>query len=124
MLWLADECVAASLVEALRNSGHDVVYIAETAAGFSDADVIAFAAREARLLLTEDKDFGDLVLRRAHPVPGLVLMRVGSENARLQALRLAAAIDQYGEQLFGQYVVVEEARFRARPLWSLSGGLG
>jgi predicted nuclease of predicted toxin-antitoxin system len=122
VLWLADECVAASLVETLRSSGHDVVYIAETAAGFSDADVIALAAREARLLLTEDKDFGDLVFRRGRPVPGIVLMRVGSENAKLQALRLAAAISEYGERLFGQYVVVEEARFRARPLWSLSSG--
>ena len=121
MLWLADECVAAPLVEALRNSGHDVVYIAETAAGFSDADVITLAAQEARLLLTEDKDFGDLIFRRGRPVPGIVLMRVGSENAKLQTLRLAAAISQYGERLFGQYVVVEEARFRARPLWSLSG---
>ncbi len=88
--------------------------------GLSDLDVIALAAHEKRLLLTEDKDFGDLVFRRGHPVPGIVLMRVGSENAQLQALQLVAAIKQYGERLFGQYVVVEEARFRARPLRPLA----
>jgi len=57
--WLADECVAASLVAFLRISGHDVLYVAEAAAGMNDADVMALAWREKRLLLTEDKDFGE-----------------------------------------------------------------
>ena len=72
--WIADECVAASLVASVRAAGHDVLYVAEVAAGFGDADVIALAMREKRLLLTEDKDFGDLVVRRGHAVPGVVLM--------------------------------------------------
>jgi hypothetical protein len=52
--WLADECVAAPLVASLRAAGHDVLYVAEVAAGFSDADVIALALHEKRLLLTEE----------------------------------------------------------------------
>jgi predicted nuclease of predicted toxin-antitoxin system len=62
--WLADECVAAPLVASLRSFGHDVLYVAEAAAGLSDVDVITLATREKRILLTEDKDFGDLVFRR------------------------------------------------------------
>ena len=72
MRWLADECVAAPLVALLRTNGHDVLYVAEAAAGLSDADVIVLALREQRLLLTEDKDFGDLVFRRERAVPGVV----------------------------------------------------
>jgi len=102
--WLADECVAAPLVAFLRTGGHDVLYVAEAAAGFSDSDVLALALREMRLLLTEDKDFGDLVFRRGRAVPGIVL--------------LAAAIERYGEGLFGRYMVIEEGRFRSRRLWS------
>jgi predicted nuclease of predicted toxin-antitoxin system len=105
--WLADECVAAPLVAFLRVGGHDVLYVAESAAGFSDADVIALALHEKRLLLTEDKDFGDLVFRRERSVPGVVLMRIGPENAALKAVRLTAAIERYGEELFGHYVVIE-----------------
>jgi predicted nuclease of predicted toxin-antitoxin system len=116
--WLADECVAAPLVASLRGTGHDVLYVAEAAAGLSDADVIALALREKRLLLTEDKDFGDLVVRRGHAVPGVVLMRIDPENAELKKIRLAAAIERYGEGLFGRYMVIEEARFRSRKLWS------
>jgi predicted nuclease of predicted toxin-antitoxin system len=116
--WLADECVAAPLVAVLRSGGHDVLYIAEAAAGLSDSDVIALALRERRLLLTEDKDFGDLVFRRERAIPGVVLMRTGTENPALKAMRLAAAIERYGEGLFGRYTVIEEGRFRSRHLWS------
>jgi predicted nuclease of predicted toxin-antitoxin system len=66
--WLADECVAAPLVNSLRAAGHDVTYVAEVAASLGDTDVIALAMRENRVLLTEDKDFGDLVF--SSPVLG------------------------------------------------------
>jgi predicted nuclease of predicted toxin-antitoxin system len=115
--WLADECVAASLVAFLRAAGHDVLYITEAAAGLSDPDVIALAQQDNRLLLTEDKDFGDLVFRRERAVPGVVLMRIDTDNAGLKAGRLAAAIDRYGDELFGRYMVIEEGRFRSRRVW-------
>ncbi|MGY0573825.1 DUF5615 family PIN-like protein [Bradyrhizobium sp. RDM12] len=71
MRWLADECVTVSLVRELRGAGHDVLYIAEFAASLSDMELIALASREGRLLLTADKDFGELVFRRGQAVPGL-----------------------------------------------------
>jgi predicted nuclease of predicted toxin-antitoxin system len=114
--WLADECVAAPLVVFLRTSGHDVLYIAESAAGSSDSDVISLALRENRLLLTEDKDFGDLVFRRQRTVPGVVLMRTDFDNPMRKTLRLEATITRYGEELFGRYTVVEEGRVRSRRL--------
>ena len=46
MRWLADEYVAAPLFAFLRTGGHDVLYVAEAAAGLSDSDVIALALRE------------------------------------------------------------------------------
>ena len=117
MRWLADECIAASLVASLRHSGHDVLYVTEHAAGLHDVDVVELAMREKRLLLTEDKDFGDLIFRRGRAAPGIVLMRIASENARLQAARLMAAIDEYGDRLFGQFIVLEGGRFGSRRLW-------
>jgi predicted nuclease of predicted toxin-antitoxin system len=120
MRWLADECAAAPLVQFLRSEGHDVLYVAESASGLSDSEVIALALNEKRLLLTEDKDFGDLVFRRDRSVPGLVLMRVAADNLALKTRRLAAAIERYDETLFGRYTVIEEGRFRSRRLWSAS----
>ena len=63
-------------------------YIAESAAGLSNSDVISLALRENQLLLTEDKDFGDLVFRRERMVPGVVLMRTNFDNPVRKTLRL------------------------------------
>jgi predicted nuclease of predicted toxin-antitoxin system len=117
--WLVDECVDAALVAWLRSAGHDIVYMAEVAAAASDLEVIDRAQREGRLLLTEDKDFGELVFRRSRLVPGVVLLRVDPVMRSLKEERLAAAIARFGDGLLGRYMIVEEARFRSRPLRTL-----
>lgn len=61
MRFLADESCDFAVVRALRAAGHDVRAVAEAMPGGDDEDVIALAARDHRLLLTEDKDFGQLV---------------------------------------------------------------
>jgi predicted nuclease of predicted toxin-antitoxin system len=116
MRWLVDECVAAALVHELRAAGHDASYMADGGPGTIDASVLQLAHEEGRLLLTEDKDFGDLVFRARMPVPGVVLMRLTPQQGSIRWPRLAAAIAQFGEGLFGRYVVIEEKRFRSRPL--------
>jgi len=114
--WLIDECVDAGLALLLRELGHDVVYMSEVAPRTPDADVLLRADRENRLLLTEDKDFGDLVFRRARPVPGVVLLRIEPLLRLCKGQRLRAAIDRFGDSLFGRYTVIEDARFRSRRL--------
>lgn len=116
MRWLADECVDAGLVARLRADGHDVVYMAEIASAANDIQVVARAHQDGRLLLTEDKDFGELAFRRGQPVPGVVLLRIDPMMRSLKAERLDAAIARFGDNLFGRYMIVEETRFRSRPL--------
>jgi predicted nuclease of predicted toxin-antitoxin system len=117
--WLADECVDAALVSRLRAAGHDVVYMAEVAPAANDSEVIQRARQDNRLLLTEDKDFGDLVFRHGAQTPGVVLLRTDPARHALKAQRLDAAIERFGDSLFGKYTTVEEARFRSRPLRNL-----
>jgi predicted nuclease of predicted toxin-antitoxin system len=114
--WLIDECVDAALVALLRESGHDSVYMSDVAPRATDVEVMNRAHRESRLLLTEDKDFGDLVFRQARPVPGIVLLRIDSARRAHKGARLLAAIDRFGDNLLGRYTVIEDARFRSRPL--------
>ena len=61
MKFLADECFDAGLVKVLRDDGHEVLYAVETLRGAIDDDVLTRAFSEGRILLTEDKDFGELV---------------------------------------------------------------
>jgi predicted nuclease of predicted toxin-antitoxin system len=114
--WLVDECVDVALVADLRNNGHDALYMSDVAPRSPDIEVMHRAHRENRLLLTEDKDFGDLVFRQILPVPGIVLLRIDPSRRSLKAARLRTAIERYGDRLFGRYTVIEEARFRSRPL--------
>jgi predicted nuclease of predicted toxin-antitoxin system len=62
--WLIDESVDAALAVELRNAGHEVIYVAEVDPRANDLDILLRAEREDRLLLTEDKDFGELVFRQ------------------------------------------------------------
>jgi predicted nuclease of predicted toxin-antitoxin system len=116
MRWLVDECVAAALVDQLRTAGHDASYVADGGPGTIDASVLRLAHEEGRLAQTEDNDFGDLVCRARMPVPGVVLLRLAPQQSSIRWPRLAAAIEKFGEGLFGRYVVIEEKRFRSRPL--------
>jgi predicted nuclease of predicted toxin-antitoxin system len=114
--WLVDECVDVALVAHLRSAGHDVIYMSDAAPRATDVEVMERAHRDRRLLLTEDKDFGDLVFRQALPVPGIILLRIDPARHSLKRDRLQAAVERFGEELFGRYTVIEAARFRFRPL--------
>jgi predicted nuclease of predicted toxin-antitoxin system len=114
--WLVDECVDAKLVAWLRELGHDVAYVAETAPAERDSEIIQRAQADGRLLLTEDKDFGDLVFRLGHQVPGIVLLRIEPAMHDLKRRRFEAAVAHFGNGLTDRYTTIEPARFRSRPL--------
>ena len=116
MQFLVDECVDAGLIARLRDSGHDVRSIAEEYRGDSDRAVLDLAVKEGRILLTEDKDFGEFAFRLPQRVHGIVLLRIRPVRRDLKWPRLHAAIERFGNDLAGRYTVVEENRFRFRPL--------
>jgi predicted nuclease of predicted toxin-antitoxin system len=67
MRFLADENFPGDAVAALRTSGHDVLWIRTDAPGITDQDVLARSLEDARVLLTFDKDFGELAWRSGLP---------------------------------------------------------
>lgn len=116
MKLLLDECCDASLVANLRAEGHDVLYVAETMPSVVDEDVLRRALAEERILITEDKDFGELVYRLRLPARGIVLLRfeIGDENVKSHRLTELLSVD--GRRLAGFFVVVESDKTRFRPL--------
>jgi predicted nuclease of predicted toxin-antitoxin system len=91
------------------------------APGASDQVVLAFAKRERRVVVTEDKRVGRLIVRSPVEPPGIVLVRTRRTDVRMMAKRLLAAIDREGDRLHGLYVVITEKRTRVRTM-SLLGG--
>ena len=113
---LADQDVPSAVVAALRQQGHDVAWIAEDAPGSLDPEVLARAQRENRVLVTFDKDFGELAFRRGLAASaGVVLFRITLASPD-HAVRVAVAAFASRADWSGQFAVVEDDRIRLRTL--------
>jgi predicted nuclease of predicted toxin-antitoxin system len=113
---LVDECCDPHLVAALRRAGHDVHYVLEIDSGASDEQLITLSIQQDRILITEDKDFGELAIRHRQSLPGLVLIRIAPENRRRKPARVLALLSKHGGLLSGSYAVVDETRVRLRSI--------
>ena len=116
MRFLADECCDVALIEALRTDGHDVLYALESLRGATDEKLLARAFSERRIVLTEDKDFGELVYRLHRPAHGIVLLRFDITDRQSKIPRLRYLLDQGAGRLPGVFVVLELNKVRIRPL--------
>ena len=116
MKFAADECCDALIVDALRAEGHDVWYASESAGGADDESVLNHAATEERVLLTEDKDFGELVIRLGLPAYGIVLLRINPADSESKLCRLREVLTSDAARIPGAFVVVDELKTRFRPI--------
>lgn len=124
MRFLADENFPRVAVMALAAAGHDVAWVRLAAPGAADADVLALAARQNRVLLTFDKDFGELAARSALPRGcGVVLFRLPAPRTEPAAEQLAAHLAAR-DDWSGHFSVVEPGRIRMRLLSRLNQGEG
>lgn len=116
MQLLANENVPLDVVEVLRGEGHDVAWIRTDAPGSKDPEILQRAVTEQRVLLTFDKDFGDLAFQFGLPATcGIVLVRLQASSSKALALMVAAAIRSRGDWA-GNFSVVELGRIRLRSL--------
>lgn len=85
MKLLCDEGVERQVVERLRRAAHEVLYVAEMSSGISDAEVLELSSGEEAVLVTTDKDFGELVFRQGLVAPGVALLRLHGLSAAEKA---------------------------------------
>ena len=112
MNFLADENCDFEIVRALRQAGHDVLAICEFAKRMQDADVIDLSTRENRVLITEDKDFGQLVYAHGRTSRGVILIRYPALARRRLSTDIVKLTEQKKEALPGSFVVLEPGRVR------------
>jgi predicted nuclease of predicted toxin-antitoxin system len=111
-LFLADESCDYAVVRALRSAGYDVLAIAELAPQTPDSEVIDLAAKERRVLLTEDKDFGQLVYAELHASSGVILIRFPTSDRETLPTAVLEAIKRLQERLSGAFIVLTPQRIR------------
>ena len=116
MTFFADEGLDAPMVELLRSGGYMVIYAAEEMKGASDSEILERANEEKAILITKDKDFGELIIRHKMYSLGVVLIRVEKLNLLSNCLLVLRLINKYDKELKYSFTVVEEEKIRIRRL--------
>lgn len=105
--FLADESRDFAVVRALREATFDVVAIVEHSPGATDDQVIALSVREQRVLLTEDKDFGQLVFAANRESAGVIFVRFPASARGSLRTRVVDTVRREQDRLVGAFVVLQ-----------------
>jgi predicted nuclease of predicted toxin-antitoxin system len=115
VILVADECVPEAIIARLRTDGHTVPSVRETSGGAADPDVLAIAVNLQAVLLTQDKDFGELVFRLRMNHCGIVLIRLAGMTFAERAELVANVIAKHQAELAGAFTVISPNGVRIRP---------
>jgi predicted nuclease of predicted toxin-antitoxin system len=113
---LVNENISRTVIEEMRRRGHDVLSAKESMLADPDEALLERARRESRVLLTQDKDFGELAFRAKLPAEcGVVLFRLGGCGPESDSNRILGSIEAR-QDWAGHFAVVTDDRIRIRPL--------
>jgi len=114
MRFLFDQSTDRRLAPYRKRLGHDVTIVAiDHPPGTPDFEVLAIAYQEQRILVTEDRDFGELVFRQRRPHSGVVYLRLPPMELDAKLDRLDRVLRDYGDRL-DQFIVITPYRIRIR----------
>jgi predicted nuclease of predicted toxin-antitoxin system len=112
---VADESVERQISDALRDEGHDVYAITDETPSIPDEDVLAVANDRQALLITADKDFGELVFRQGLAHHGILLCRLEGQSPEDKADIVQSVFRLYGPDMQGGFSVITPRAIRIRP---------
>lgn len=113
---IANENISAGAIHKLRSAGHDVISVKETMRGATDTEILQRAQSEQYLVITNDKDFGELAFRFRLPSQcGIVLFRLTGSDPQTDNQRMLEVLDSRDDWQ-GHFAVVDDWQIRIRPL--------
>lgn len=112
--FLVDECVGVALGNWLKENGFDTVFIMVEMPGISDAEVLSKAYLENRILITSDKDFGDMIFKNKSPHCGIVLLRIQIKTYVNKVQALQDLIKNHSHELYDNFIVISDSGIIAR----------
>ena len=112
--FLADESCDFNVVRSLRSTGHDVSAISELSPSASDLQVLRLAVEEERILLTEDKDFGEWIFAQKETMSGVLLIRFPTKMRSRLGEAINILVDKHTFDLMKSFTVLEPGRARIR----------
>lgn len=112
MRFLVDECTGSSVARWLTEQGHDVFSVFDEARGIDDDRVLEIAIDEERVLITNDKGFGNQIFLQRKSHHGVILLRLGNERAANKVAAVRRLLEQYANQIADRFIVVTESSVR------------
>jgi len=114
MKFLADENFEPHFVERLRNEGYEVIFLDEYAAGISDEEILELAVKQDAVVITNDKDFGELDFRHGFESRGVVFLRLYDLPLSDRMRIVIEAIRSHEAVLKTSFTVISEDNIRIR----------
>jgi predicted nuclease of predicted toxin-antitoxin system len=115
MEFIVDESAGTAVVNYLRTAGHSVLAVAEAMPHADDQDILARATSERRILITNDKDFGELIFRSGQAHHGVVLLRLRDKSPANRVRVLKSVLVSHADRLPVHFTVATEGSVRIRP---------
>ena len=112
MKFIVDECIGPSVARWLIKHGHDVVSIYDDFAGISDHMVLKKSIEENRMLITSDKDFGEIIFKNKHKHVGVLFLRLLDERPLNKIFILDKVLQNYSNELHENFIVVTDINIR------------
>jgi len=113
---LVDESTGGKVAEALPKEGFDVLSVIEDMRRADDIEIIRRAFNEGRVIVTNDKDFGELIFRRRLASKGVILLRLEDESSENRIRVVMDVLTKLGGKLSGNFIVATERSIRRRPI--------
>lgn len=112
MRFPVDECTDPRVAAWLRSEGHEVFSVYDEACGSDDESIIQKAFMEGWVVITNDKDFGEMVFREGRPHRGIIFLRLEDQTSSARVNALAKLLRLYSDDLTNRYVVVTDTGVR------------
>lgn len=112
MLFLVDESVGKKFSDIVKNSGEDVLFVGDAIPKVDDEIVLSFANKENRVIITADKDFGELIFKLGKSSAGIILFRTSITDPE----KLFELVKGVLKKAKGNFIVVEVGQVRVRKL--------
>lgn len=112
MRFLVDECTGSKVAAYLRDAGYEIFSVFNESRGMTDDEILSKAFVENWILITNDKDFGEMIFREHRTHHGVVFMRLDDERAANKIKVLEQLLENYAEKLPEQFVTVTETKVR------------
>lgn len=112
MKFLADMNIEKPIVDELKRMGHNIIWVADLDRYLDDLSIFKIARKENRILLTNDKDFGEIVFRQKLIPTGIVLFRIKGQDVRKKVKLLKKLLAAHSDKIVNHFVVVAKEKFR------------